>query len=300
MRLPFYCLIMLFLLGSCADSSEHELNDERPIAPSRISDTSENQVPTLTFLWETDSLLTTVESVAYDPDSQFIYTANIEGDFMEKDGQGSISKINLDGEIMEVGWVTGLDAPTGLSISNGTLYTTDIDRLIKIDVATAEILEVIPIEGATALNDVTIAPEETVYASDTGGNTIFKLKDGTVSPFVQDIDTPNGLVYNQNTLLISQWTPEILQTYDVQSQSLTHIAGGLPQADGIEILDDQGYLVSSWGGRVFFVDHEGTTTKILDTSSEGINAADVSVVSDKGIVFVATFSNNTVMAYELN
>ena len=187
-----------------------------------------------------------------------------------------------------------------MSISNGTLYTTDIDRLIKIDVATGEILEVIRIEGATALNDVTIAPEETVYASDTGGNTIFKLEEGVVSPFVQEIETPNGLVYHQNTLLISQWTPEILQTYDVHSQSLTHIAGGLPQADGIDILGDQGYLVSSWGGRVFFVDHEGTTTKILDTSSEGINAADINLVEGKNMVLIATFSNNTITAYEID
>ena len=219
---------------------------------------------------------------------------------MEKDGQGSLSKIDLNGEIVDVEWVAGLDAPTGLSISNGTLYTTDIDRLIKIDVATGEILEVIRIEGATALNDVTIAPEETVYASDTGGNTIFKLEEGVVSPFVQEIETPNGLVYHQNTLLISQWTPEILQTYDVHSQSLTHIAGGLPQADGIDILGDQGYLVSSWGGRVFFVDHEGTTTKILDTSSEGINAADINLVEGKTMVLIATFSNNTITAYEID
>jgi len=290
---------MLFVLGSCTNSSENKLNDERPIAPSRISDTSENQVPTLTFLWETDSLLTTVESVLYDPQSQFIYSANIEGDFMEKDGQGSISKINLDGDIVEARWVTGLDAPTGLSISNGSLYTTDIDRLIKIEVATGEILEVIPIEGATALNDVTITPDETVYTSDTGGNTIFKMEDSSVSSFIQEIETPNGLVYNENTLLISQWTPEILQTYDLQSESLTKIAGSLPQADGIEILGDQGYLVSSWGGRVYFVDHEGTTTKILDTSSEGINAADVSVISDRKMMLVATFSNNTVSAYQI-
>ena len=216
---------------------------------------------------------------------------------MEKDGQGSISKINVDGEIVERDWITGLDAPTGLTIANGTLYTTDIDRLVEIDITDGEIRNTIPIDGAEALNDVTLSPEGTVYASDTGGNAIFKLENGVASSFSEDIETPNGLVYNEGALLVSQWTPEMLQTIDITSKTLNHIAGGLPQADGVEILGDQGYLVSSWGGRVFFVDREGKTTKILDTSAEGINAADISLMADQNMVLVATFSKNSITAY---
>ena len=287
--------VLLLFVTSCADPSQ--------VAPSnpttQVRETTASATPSLTFAWETDSLLTTVESVHYDPVTQHIYTANIDGDFMEKDGQGSISKINLDGDIVALDWISGLDAPTGLSSANGTLYTTDIDRLVEIDLAAGEIRNVFPVPGATALNDVTISPEGIVYTSDTGGNAIYMLENGVIAPLVTDIDTPNGLLYHKSGLLVSQWTPAQLQHLDLTSTSFTKLGDGLEQADGIDVLDNRGYLVSSWGGRVFFVDHEGNTTTLLDTSAEGINASDVHVIADRQLVLVTTFSTHTVTAYRL-
>lgn len=298
-RITYYVLLLSTVL-SCADSAEVDEQKSVFIPTTRIGETGESYVPSLTFLWETESLLTTVESVLYDPLSGFIYAANIEGNFMEKDGEGSISKINLEGEIVALDWITGLDAPTGLSIANGIMYTTDIDRIIEIDVASGKIRTVVPVAGAKALNDITTTPEGVLYASDTGGNTIYKLEDGLATPFLNNIETPNGLVYHNKSLLISQWTPGILQSLDLSLKEPAILATGLPEADGIEILGDQGYLVSSWGGRVFFIDHEGNTAKVLDTSSEGKNAADVSLIAEKKMLLIATFSKNTIAAYRVD
>lgn len=253
--------------------------------------------PTLTFAWETDSLLTTVESVLYDPVTQLIYTANIEGDFMEKDGQGSISTVDLQGNVVARDWVSGLDAPTGLSIYEGRLYTTDIDRIIEIDIASGTITNSYAIEGASALNDVTVSPDGVVYTSDTGGNAVYQLKDGVATKWMADIDTPNGLVFHENTLLVSQWTPETLGAINIATKDLINIANGLPQADGVEMLEDNQYLVSSWGGRVYYIDASGNASIILDTSAEGKNAADVSLIADHSMILVATFSKNTISAY---
>ena len=114
-------------------------NSQQQVKPKETKVKETTQAP-LQLLWETDTLLKTVESVLYDPSTQFIYTANINGHFMAKDGNGSIGKLNLKGEIIDANWITGLDAPTGLHVKNGKLYTTDIDRVVEIDLAKAKII----------------------------------------------------------------------------------------------------------------------------------------------------------------
>src|SRR5688572_13044991 len=65
---------------------------------------------TLTLKWETDTLLTTCESVIYDKERDVLYVANINGAPDGKDGNGFISKVSLDGKITEAQWVKGMDA----------------------------------------------------------------------------------------------------------------------------------------------------------------------------------------------
>src|SRR5215470_2720317 len=84
---------------------------------------------TATKLWETDTVLKVPESVLYDGENKVLYVSNIDGkEPWGKDGKGSIAKIGLDGKIVAVDWVTGLDAPKGLGIYKGKLYAADIDN----------------------------------------------------------------------------------------------------------------------------------------------------------------------------
>lgn len=53
-------------------------------------ETVESPVPTLTMKWETDTVLTTCESVLYDPTNDVLYVANIAGNPEGKDGNGFI------------------------------------------------------------------------------------------------------------------------------------------------------------------------------------------------------------------
>src|SRR6187399_635757 len=65
-------------------------------------------------LWTTEAVLTTVESVIYDPANDVLYTANISGDPAGKDGNGSIGKVGLDGKVIAAEWIKGMDAPKGM------------------------------------------------------------------------------------------------------------------------------------------------------------------------------------------
>ena len=263
-----------------------------------FAQTSKSVEPTLTLLWETEPLLNTVESVIYDPQSELIYTANIHGHFMNKDGNGYISKVGIDGKVIESHWITGLDAPTGLGIYKGKLYTTDIDQIIEIELATGKILKKYPVEGAKAFNDIAIGPDGTVYGSDTGGNQIFTLKGGKVELWQKDIDTPNGLLVLKGKLLVTQWNPKSLGILDLASKHFTQITDGIAGPDGVEVLKDGSYWVSGFDGRVYHVNPTGAKTLVLDTTKEQVKAADIDYIAEKKLLLVPTMSSHKVMAYQ--
>ena len=112
--------------------------------------------------WATADILTTSESVCYDSVNQFIYVSCIDGNPTEKDGNGFISKLSLDGEVVEFRWAGSLNAPKGLGIFGGFLYVTDIDRVLKLNLEDGEIEHVLEVEKANFLNDITIGPDGSV------------------------------------------------------------------------------------------------------------------------------------------
>ena len=122
-------LMLPFVIWSCGPSNTNETTEDLEEASVE---------PSLTLLWETPEELITNESVLFDENSGMIYVANIEGNPTEKDGKGSISIISKSGEILVQEWVSGIDAPKGMGISNGKLYVTNIDELVEIDIETAK------------------------------------------------------------------------------------------------------------------------------------------------------------------
>src|SRR5215217_8934653 len=84
-------------------------------------------------VWETPAQFKTPESVIYEPNENVLVVSNIDGAPDGKDKQGFISKVSpLNGSIIELNWVTGLDAPKGMTITNNNitnntlLYVSDI------------------------------------------------------------------------------------------------------------------------------------------------------------------------------
>ena len=91
--------------------------------------------------WATEQILKTPESVIYDGENNVLYVSNINRNPSQKNEKGFISKISLDGEIIELKWITGLNAPKGSGIYNGKLFVADIDRLVEIDIKKGKILK---------------------------------------------------------------------------------------------------------------------------------------------------------------
>lgn len=259
----------------------------------------ENAEPvTLKLKWQTEPILTTCESVIYDDKNDVLYVANINGQPDGKDGNGFISKLSLEGKVTTEKWVQGMDAPKGMGLQDGKLYVTDIDRVHEIDVQTGRITNTLRVQNANFLNDITVDNGK-VYVSDSRGGAIHVIEDGKVESFLSNLQGPNGLFAESGELLVALWDAKTLSTIDISSKNIVQRTEGIENPDGIEAIDNNEYLVSSWNGLVHHIDSDWKKTLILDTRKDSLNAADIEYVKSKNLLLVPTFFKNTVMAYEL-
>ncbi len=253
----------------------------------------------LTLKWESDTTLTTCESVIYDSANDVLYVSNINGQPTDKDGNGFIAKLGLDGKIVQAQWVTGMDAPKGMGIYNGKLYVTDINRIHEIDIAAGTIANTYVVDSAQFLNDVTIDTAGKVYISDSNVGNILVLENGQVSEYVGGVAGVNGLLSEGTDLQMVSFATGVFNTIDAGKQ-VTLKTDSIDAGDGIEALAEGGYLVSSWTGKVTYVSPEWKNTLLLDTSAENINAADIEYIAEKRLLLVPTFFKNKVVAYEVS
>ena len=248
--------------------------------------------------WETMKELLTPESVCYDPVSQILYVANINGKPTDKDGNGFISTLTLDGKINELRWVPGLNAPKGMGIFNGLLYVTDIDRVAVIDIKNKTILKFFEFPEAKFLNDIAVDQKGSVYISDMMSARIYRIHDDKSETWLDDaaITNPNGLYVENNKLMIGCKKIVLAGLADKELLTWLEDTGGI---DGLEAAGDGRYLFSDWSGNVYMVDTDKKIEKILDTTPAGINAADIEFIPEKRLLLVPTFGDNRIMAYEL-
>lgn len=255
----------------------------------------------LDLLWSTDSTLRVPESVYHDAKTGRIYVANIEGKgAWEKDGRGSISIITSSGKIISPYWVTGLHAPKGMGMFQDFLIVADIDSVVIIEPVRAQIVKKIYIEGAQALNDLSVDKRGNIYVSDSKTKKIH-LIDGVnlkVSLYLDGLKGPNGVLFVDRTLYYVDGGGFYKVGKDKQKILVVgELEGG---TDGIEQIDEENFLISCWSGTIYHVNLKGEKKLLLDTRSGQVNAADIGYDKKKNIVYVPTFYKNSVMAYQLS
>jgi len=260
--------------------------------------------------WEVTEGIKMPESAYLDADSGVLFVSNVGGGGgADKDGDGYISKLTLEGKVVTARWVTGLNAPKGLRSRGGTLWVSDIDRLIGIDIAKGEISDTVEIDGAKFLNDVACDGQGAVYVSDTLASKIYRYQDGKVSVFAEgdELESPNGLLVHKDRLIVAAWglttdfstkTPGRLFAVDLADPSKTLITkqptGNL---DGVEAAGENGYVVSDWNaGKVFYVKSDGSTRLLLQLPR---GAADLAYLPDHRLLIVPQMLENKVTAYEI-
>lgn len=249
--------------------------------------------------WETPAQLKVPESVCYDAVRNIIYISNITGSPTDKDGTGFISKVTPEGQIVALEWVTGLNAPKGMGIAGDFLYVSDISRVVRIDILNGKISGEIEIPGSKFLNDIATDRDGTVYVSDMNGNAIYKLSKGKQEVLVESdkLNGPNGLFIEKGNLLAGlQDRVVIIDLKTREFKDYIRDTGGI---DGI-VADGKGnYLISDWRGNIHMISTKHQKVKLLDTTPNKVNAADIDYVIPKKLLLVPTFSDNRVVAYEV-
>ncbi len=259
---------------------------------------TEEKTPNLEFLWETDSVLKTPESALYDNTRNVIYVSNVNLNPRQKDNNGFISKLDNNGNIIELEWVKGMSSPKGLGLFDNILYVTDVDEVIAINVETNSIIKKYPVANAGMLNDISIDKDGTIFITDMDAGKILTLKNESISIWKSDINKPNGVFVEDNRILIASSDGK-LTSYNKASKEPSIICEGISSGDGVEIMKSGSYLVSDWTGEVFLIKN-GTLTSLLSTKENNIQTADIGIIKDKNTLLIPTFFNNKLVAYKVN
>lgn len=254
---------------------------------------------TLTKLWETKPLMDKPESAVYDRANNVIYVSNINGKYCTKDGNGFISKVALDGTILNLNWITGLDSPQGLALFHDHLYVADVDQVVVIDVQKGIVEKRFSAEGAIFLNDVTADTSGDVYVSDCKANRIYRLKNNTVDVWLNDskLQGPNGLLCDRKKMMLLNMGEGTIYRVDKKTKALTGFCSGIKNLDGVVPDGKGGYFVSgAWQGEIYHLDSKGEKQLILNLGTEKVITADIEYIPEKQLLIVPTLSK-TVMGY---
>lgn len=248
--------------------------------------------------WETDTTLKVPESVLFDAKDHLLYVSNIDGkDPGAKDGVGSVGKVGLDGKIIKVDWVTGLNSPKGLGMYGDMLYVADVDQVAVIDSKKAAIVQKIPVPGAVFLNDITVDKNGVVYVSDTRNNKVYRIEKGKVTTYLENMTGANGVLADGDNLYVLCSGTLYKAGKD---KKLTKVADGMENStDGLEHADSKDFIVTAWAGSIWYVKADGSKEHLLDTQALKINSADIGYDPKNRIVYVPTFWRNSIVAYEL-
>jgi hypothetical protein len=283
-------------------------------------------------VWETATELKTPESVIYVPNENVLFVSNIDGAPDGKDNQGFISKVSpLNGSIIELNWVTGLNAPKGMTITNNNitnntlLYVSDITDLVEIDANSGKIINRYNAPGSGFLNDVASDNQGHVYVSDTVTNTIYRLdtknlgnksnnnNNASLQVWLQtpELNGPNGLYVDDtnNRLIVVSFGAfsnpgGSIRVVDLQNRTMSSLGeegtavpiGGL---DGVEA-DSTGryyYVTDNPAGKLYVVNSNGTGYETLDLQEQ--RTADLGTILDQNMIIIPMMQQNKLEAFRI-
>jgi len=300
--------MFIFVIADCQFNNYHKLLRMKAIPALMIClaivTTVFTQEPyqhaRLTKMWELHNGLKTTESVLYDPSEKVLYVSSINENPWQKDGNGYISKVSTDGAIISLKWATGLSAPKGMGISNGSLFVTNIDEVVEFNLEDGKVRGRYTHPGAVNLNDIAVSAEGIVYVSDSKGDCIYRISEKKLEILSNspEVKASNGLCVKNGLLLCGQNNRII--AINLKSGETTTYIDNTSGIDGLESVGLKTYVFSDWSGHIYMAEPGKEKMLLLDTAPLKVNAADIGYNKSDGILYVPTFFNDGVVAYKLD
>lgn len=252
------------------------------------------------------------ESVVLDRANDFLYVSNMAE---REPGDGFISRLNSDGSIETLNWITGLQDPKGLLVVKEKLYVTNNTQLIQIDTKEGKISKVWNVEGAVSLNDITLDAAGNILISDLGKGSLFMLpgntgslmmKDtppGEVSEFLhsEELQRPNGVFAQMDHLYIASWgknTDGNLLKMDLDTKEISPITtAGIGNLDGIQPAGKDHFYISDWAtGKIYLAGKDGSLQEVL---TSGRSAGDILYIPETKQLVLPMNIQNEIWWYQL-
>lgn len=286
----------LLALSGCAPRAE----EPAATAPANV---------TLDEVWTLSEGMDRPESVVYDGERDVLYVSVIVGEGWEDDGVGYIAQVSTDGTMLDSTWVSGLNAPKGLALDANGLYAADNSALLRIDPATGQVTARWVVEGEPYLNDVSVAPDGSVYVTDSRSNRLFRLSGDTFDVWAEapSLHSPNGVhvVGEEVWVAGSDATAEepgearYLQAISMADGSIRPVLDTTPRGalDAIEPDGQGGFFITDWvsGALMHFTPEGGYV--VLRQLGQG--AADVDFVLEKARLYVPVMMEGSLIAYDV-
>ena len=200
------------------------------------------------------------ESISYDAERDLYVAINagMPQDVVPNDGY--VALVNPDGTAHTLKWIgvnrngLTLNHPLGSDIINGLLYVVDIDTVRWFDMKTGEPRGSIPVPGVTRMNDLEVAPDGTIYATQTGTTDsaswrVYKITPkGESSVLISGapLNLPNGIGLDAsgNIVVVNIGSNDVL-TFSPEGKLLATEQAVDAGNDGLVIVADGTKYVSS-------------------------------------------------------
>jgi sugar lactone lactonase YvrE len=255
-------------------------------------------------LWETGEIYKRPESAVYDDKRGCLYISNCNGEVKTGTsyGDNSISKADLQGNILEFDFVKNLTKPTGICIFDDKLYIVERFGVVIYDLDSNKIADKIYIKTSYFLNDITVDNEGGIYVSESDTNVIYRIKDKNVEKWMdsKDVSRPNGILYDNGKLIVGVNSDNYLKAVNIADKKVTNIALlGPGIIDGIKKCGDN-YLVSHYMGNLYMVKPNGEVTELINTRDEKTYIADFEYIADKQLIVIPALPNNKLLGYKFD
>lgn len=200
------------------------------------------------------------ESVSYDAERDLYVAVNAGMPQEMVPNDGYVALINPDGTAHTLKWIgvnrngLTLNHPLGSDIANGRLYVVDIDTVRWFDMKTGQPMGAVAVPGALRFNDLEVADDGTVYATQTGGTDpgtwrVYKITPSGESSVLitgAPLNLPNGIAFDPkgNIVVVNIGNNDVL-TFSPAGQLLATEQAVDAGNDGLVVLADGTKYVSS-------------------------------------------------------
>jgi len=244
-----------------------------------------------------------IESVAYDPKEKVFYTSDFGPDLKpaDKDGKGKITKVSLDGKIIEDGFLPAkgqvLNKPKGIWIAGNRLWVTDIDSVWVFDLKTKEGKK-LELPGVTFANDPAVMGGA-LYISDNRSDQLVRVEPAdflkSKAPpkitvvFKDKSINPNGVYPDRNGSLLlvgfkDKDNPRAIYSMAPGKEPVA-LTDKIGMLDGLYVMQNGDILATDWSSGSLFRWNKKDGMQKLATGFKG--PADFCAVPNKQGLLVA-------------